>query len=130
MLGLLVDIASWVCILAGGGFTIIGAAGLVRMPDLFTRMHAASITDTLGAGLLILGMMLQAGLTLITMKLLFILALLFFTGPVITHALAQAALHFGIEPQLAEDRRDRLDASDGKPEGGGAPLAKVAEPTQ
>jgi multicomponent Na+:H+ antiporter subunit G len=103
------DIASWALILAGSFFTIVGAIGLVRMPDVYTRMHAASVTDTLGAGLLLAGLMLQAGLDLVTLKLLFILILFFFMAPVATHALAQAALHAGIEPQLAEDRTDRLD---------------------
>jgi len=104
---LLVDIASWLLILLGAFFTVVGAFGLVRMPEVFTRMHAASITDTLGAGFLILGMCLQAGFTLVTLKLLFLAALFFFTGPVITHALAQACLHEGVRPQLAEDRRQR-----------------------
>jgi multicomponent Na+:H+ antiporter subunit G len=99
------DIASWVLIACGSFFVIVGAAGLVRMPDLFTRMHAASVTDTLGAGLLFLGLILQAGIGLVALKLLFILALFFFTGPVVTHALAQAALHERIEPLLVEDRR-------------------------
>jgi multicomponent Na+:H+ antiporter subunit G len=87
------------------------------MPDVFTRMHAASVIDTLGVGLLILGMCLQAGLTLVTLKLLFLLGLFFFSGPVVTHALAQACLHEGIVPNLAEDRRSRTQpgaASDGR----------------
>ncbi|HRD76035.1 MAG TPA: monovalent cation/H(+) antiporter subunit G [Hyphomicrobiaceae bacterium] len=103
--------ASWALLLGGTFFTVAGMIGLVRMPDLFTRLHAASVTDTLGAGLLCGGLMLQAGPTLVAVKLLFILALLFFTGPAITHALAQAALHAGVEPQLSEDRRDRPDAA-------------------
>jgi multicomponent Na+:H+ antiporter subunit G len=103
---LLVDLLSWACILAGGFFTIAGAIGLVRMPELFTRMHAASVIDTLGAGLLAAGMMLQAGFSLVTLKLLFILALFFFIGPVVTHALAQAAFHAGMVPKLDEDRRE------------------------
>ena len=82
-------------ILLGSFFTVVGAFGLVRMPDVFTRMHAASVTDTLGVGFLILGMCLQAGLSLVTLKLVFLLALFFFTGPVVTHALAQACLHEG-----------------------------------
>jgi multicomponent Na+:H+ antiporter subunit G len=102
---LIVDIASWVLIVLGSVFTIVGAFGLVRMPDVFTRMHAASVTYTLGVGLLLLGMCLQAGLSLVTMKLLFLLALFFFTAPVVTHALAQACLHENIKPLLAEDRR-------------------------
>jgi multicomponent Na+:H+ antiporter subunit G len=104
---LFIDFASWVLIVLGSFFTVVGMLGLVRMPELFTRMHGASVTDTLGAGMLIAGMMLQAGLSLVTLKLLFILALFFFTGPVVTHALAQAALHEKIEPRLAEDRRER-----------------------
>jgi len=110
-MSLAVELLSWLLILLGSFFAIVGGAGLVRMPDLFTRMHAGSVTDTLGAGLLILGMMLQAGLSLVTLKLLFILALFFFISPVITHALAQAALHENIEPLLAEDRRGRAKAA-------------------
>jgi multicomponent Na+:H+ antiporter subunit G len=102
---LFVEIASWVLILLGSFFTIVGALGLVRMPEVFTRMHAASVTDTLGVGFLIFGMGLQAGLSLVTLKLLFLLLLFVFTGPVVTHALAQACLHEGVEPALAHDRR-------------------------
>ena len=102
---LAIEFASWVLILLGSFFTIVGAFGIVRMPEIFTRMHAASVTDTLGIGFLILGMGLQAGLDLVTLKLVFLLALFFFTGPVVTHALAQACLHEGIKPLLAEDRR-------------------------
>ena len=102
---LIVDIVSWILILLGSFFTVVGAFGLLRMPEVFTRMHAASVTDTLGVGFLILGMGLQAGLSLVTLKLVFLLALFVFTGPVVTHAFAQACLHERITPQLAEDRR-------------------------
>jgi multicomponent Na+:H+ antiporter subunit G len=104
---LAIDALSWACILLGSFFTVVGAFGLVRMPEVFTRMHAASVTDTLGVGFLILGMGLQAGLSLVTLKLLFLLALFFFTAPVVTHALAQACLHEGIQPMLNDDRRNR-----------------------
>lgn len=108
---ILIDIASWILIALGSFFTVTGALGLLRMPELFTRMHAAGVIDTLGAGLLIVGMMLQAGFSLVTLKLLFVLALFFFIGPVVTHALAQAALHESIKPFLTEDRRGRRDNS-------------------
>jgi multicomponent Na+:H+ antiporter subunit G len=101
-MSLAVDLASWALILAGSFFTLVGSLGLVRMPDIFTRMHAASVTDTAGAGLLILGMVLQAGLSLTALKLGILMALLFFTGPVVTHALAQTCLHEKIEPLLAD----------------------------
>jgi len=115
---LIVDVASFVLILAGSFFIVAGGLGLMRMPDVFTRMHAASVIETLGAGLLFIGFMLQAGFTLISAKLLFLLALIFFTGPVVTHALAQAALQAGIRPYLAEDRSDRPD---GPPKGSSGP---------
>jgi multicomponent Na+:H+ antiporter subunit G len=89
---------------------VVGAIGMVRMPDLFTRMQAASLIDTVGAGLLLFGFMLQAGFGLVTLKLVVMLALFFFIGPMVSHALAQAALHEGVKPILAEDRRGRLDS--------------------
>jgi multicomponent Na+:H+ antiporter subunit G len=107
----LLDIASWALIAGGAFFMLVGAVGLLRMPELFTRMHAGGVIDTMGAGLLILGMMLQTHLDLTTLKLFFIAVLFFFTGPIVTHALAQAALHEDIKPTLAEDRRPAADAS-------------------
>ncbi|MPZ55436.1 MAG: sodium:proton antiporter [Rhizobiales bacterium] len=114
-MSLVVDLLSWLLIVLGSFFAIVGGIGLVRMPDVYTRIHAASVIDTLGAGLLILGMILQAGFGLVALKLTFILALFFFFTPVVAHALAQAALHEEIEPLLAEDRRGRGDG----PAGGG-----------
>jgi multicomponent Na+:H+ antiporter subunit G len=104
---LAIEVASWVLILLGSFFTVTGALGLVRLPDVFTRMHAVSVIDTLGVGFLILGMGLQAGPSLVLLKLVFLLALFVFTAPVVTHALAQACRHEGIEPMLAEERRRR-----------------------
>lgn len=120
MMAPVIDIVSWILIALGSAFTVVGMVGIVRMPDVYTRMHAASVTDTFGAGLLLLGMLLQAGLSLVALKLLFILALFFFFSPVVTHALAQAALHERIRPQLAEDRRRRnlepaLPDAEGRP---------------
>jgi multicomponent Na+:H+ antiporter subunit G len=108
MTGQLLNLASWVLIVAGSAFCLIGALGLLRMPDFFTRMHAASLVDTLGAGLLLLGMILQAGFTLVTAKLVMIALLLFFTSPTATHALARAARARGVEPLLAEGQEPLL----------------------
>lgn len=102
MIDVLIDGLSWACLLAGGVFCGIGALGLLRMPEFYTRLHAASVTDTLGAGLVLLGLILQAGLTLVAVKLVMIGLLLFFTGPVAAHALAKAALNRGLKPLLAE----------------------------
>jgi multicomponent Na+:H+ antiporter subunit G len=99
----LVNAVSWACLLAGAVFCVIGAVGMIRMPDFYTRVHAASVTDTAGVGLLLLGMMLQAGLTLVTVKLVIIGLLVFFTSPTATHALCKAALTRGLKPLLAEE---------------------------
>ena len=102
-LPLIRDIASWVLLLGGSFFFVVGAVGMVRMPDIYTRMHATSVTETLGAGLMVAGMMLQAGWSQTTGKLFLLGALFFLTAPVATHALAQASLHMGVRPKLEED---------------------------
>lgn len=94
------DIASWILLVGGGLFSIVGAIGLIRLPDIFTRMHGASITDTLGAGMILAGLMLQAGLTLVTVKLAFLALFIFFASPAATHALVRAALSRGVRPIL------------------------------
>ena len=93
-----VDAVSWACIVGGLFFILVGSLGVVRLPDVYTRLHAAGMTDTMGAGLLLVGMSFQAGLTLITVRLLMIWAFLLFTSPIATHALARAALHGEVEP--------------------------------
>ena len=94
------EILSWSCLLAGGFFCIVGGIGLIRMPDFYTRMHAASVTETLGAGLILLGLMIEGGISLLTAKLLMIGLLIFLTSPAATHALAKAALIRGLQPLL------------------------------
>jgi multicomponent Na+:H+ antiporter subunit G len=107
----LVTVASWAALIAGGIFYLIGAIGLNRMPDFFARMHAVSVSETLGAGLLIVGMLIQAGPTLVAVKLIIILLVLLTTGSVATHALARAALHDGEKPLIAGDD-GKLEPSD------------------
>lgn len=100
-MSLLIDIASGLCLLAGAFFCLVGAWGLLRMPDFYTRVHAASVLETLGADLILLGLVLQAGFTLVAVKLLTIGLLIFFASPTASHALARAALLSGIKPLLA-----------------------------
>ncbi|EXI73753.1 MAG TPA: monovalent cation/H(+) antiporter subunit G [Candidatus Accumulibacter phosphatis] len=102
-MSLLIDAVSWLCLVAGGFFCVVGAIGLLRMPDCYSRLHAASVTDTLGAGLILLGLILQAGFTLVAAKLLMIGLLFFFTSPATAHALAKAAMMRGVLPKLADD---------------------------
>ena len=92
------DVLSWISIVAGLFFMVVGTVGILRMPDVFTRLHAAGMTDTMGAGFLILGMCLQAGLGLVLVRLVIVYAFLMLTSPISTHALARAALAGGVEP--------------------------------
>lgn len=101
----LLDIASWVLLSAGGLFCIVGALGMLRMPDFYTRVHAASVTDSLGAGLVLAGLILQAGASLVAVKLVIIGLLIFFTSPAAAHALAKAALGRGLQPLLDGEER-------------------------
>jgi len=103
MIDLLREIVAGLFLFAGAFFLLAGAIGMNRMPDLFTRMHAASVADTLGVSLMLIGMVFLAGFTLVTVKLVFLLAFLLFMGPVASHALAAAALQAGVKPVLAED---------------------------
>lgn len=98
-----IDVLSWICLVAGGVFCVIGAVGMLRMPDFYTRMHAASVIDTLGAGLILLGLLLQAGFTLVAVKLVMVGVLIAHVSPAATHALARAALARGLKPMLSND---------------------------
>ena len=96
---LFLDILSWIALTLGGIFVFIGGLGALRLPNLYTRMHAASLTDTMAAILIIVGLMLQSGLTLTTLKLAAILAFLMFSSPTASNALASAAILSGHQPQ-------------------------------
>ena len=96
------DLLGALLVLAGGFFLIVGGLGLVRLPDLFTRLHAAGVGDTLGVGLFVLGYMLLVDLGIVTAKLLLVLLFILLTSPVATHALAKAALHGGLRPIATE----------------------------
>lgn len=95
------ELASAVLLAAGAAFCLIGALGLLRMPEFFTRLHAASLCDSAGAMFILLGLLLEAGWSLAAVKLVAIGLLIFFTSPAAAHALARVALLRGLEPRLA-----------------------------
>ncbi len=101
---LIADILSWVFVLAGSFIVVVGGVGLVRLPDFYSRAHAAGMTDTLGAALLIAAMMLDSGWTLNLARLAFILVFLLLTSPTASHALTHSALVSGIKPWTRRDR--------------------------
>ncbi len=96
------EVLGWALILSGGFFTVVGALGVLRLPDFWARLHGASITDSAGVILLLAGMGVMAGFSLVTLKLLLIGVFLFITGPTATHAVANAALVSGLRPRDAE----------------------------
>jgi multicomponent Na+:H+ antiporter subunit G len=93
-----IDVVSWVLLTLGGACVLIGGVGGLRLPNFYTRIHAASLTDTMATILIFVGMMLQAGLSLATLKLAAIMLFLLLTGPTATYALANAALLSGLKP--------------------------------
>lgn len=112
MIEIIIDIVSWALFVVGGFFMLVGSFGLIRLPDFWSRTHATSIIDSAGAGLILFGFMLQAGLTLITVKLILIGIFLFVTGPTASHAVANAAFVSGSRPlDPVEDQTEPDEAS-------------------
>ena len=112
----------WLLLLAGSFFLVTGSLGMVRLPDVFTRMHAAGMTDTMGAGLILAGLTVYAASGaefLVGFRLLLVLAFLWFTSPIATHAVAKAALAGGIRPYTLAGGAD--------PEGGAGANGSVAD---
>ena len=97
---IVLDILTWIFLLAGSFFAIVGGIGIVRLPEFFSRLHGGGVTDTGGAGLIVFGLLFQGGFSLVTIKLLMILFFLLVTSPTSCHALAKSALTQGLEPEL------------------------------
>jgi multicomponent Na+:H+ antiporter subunit G len=97
----MVDGLSWILMLVGGTFVFAGGLGALRLPDFYTRLHAASLTDSMGTILILAGIALQAGFSLAGLKLVAILVFLLLTSPTATYALANAAHFAGLKPMVA-----------------------------
>ncbi len=106
-MSLLLEWMSGFFLLAGGFLCITGGVGLLRMPDFFSRIHAAGMTDTLAAPLLLCGLMLQMEWSLDLIKAVMILILILATNPTATHSMAKAALHGGLRPLVKESADDK-----------------------
>ena len=101
-----IEIISWTFIVAGALLGVAGGIGIHRFPDFYSRLHAVGITDTLCAALFLVGLAMQTGVSLASLKLLLIFIFLFFSGPTATHALADAAFLGGLKPVLDEDIKE------------------------
>lgn len=93
-----VDLIAQACLLTGALLVFSGGLGVLRFPDFFTRMHAAGVTETLAATLILAGLMLMAGWSLVMFKLVLILLFIMITSPTASHVLAKSALHGSLEP--------------------------------
>lgn len=102
MIDTTLDVLSWALLCTGGAFVMIGGIGALRLPDFYTRLHAASLTETMATILIFAGMILQAGLTLASVKLVAIMLFLLLTAPTASYALANAALLSGMRPESEE----------------------------
>lgn len=109
---MIIEIFSWVSILTGCFLGIIGGIGLLRFPDVYSRLHAAGITDTLCAALILLGLGLQAGWSFESVKLFLIYAFLFFTSPTSSYSLSHSAWRSGIKPWTKDAATLRADDHD------------------
>ncbi len=106
MMDVILDIISWIFLLGGSFFCLTGAVGLLRFPEFFSRIHAASLTDTLGASMILIGLMFQAGWGLALPKLILILIFSLLAGTTASHAMAKAALKSGMKPLDMQDDDD------------------------
>ena len=103
------ELVGYLLIMLGCTFIFIGGIGLLRLRDVFERMHGASLIDTMGIGLVFIGLMLFAGFNLVTLKLIIILGFVLFTSPTATHALAHAALHSGVRPKVNQSSQKLIE---------------------
>ena len=99
----ILNLVSSVFILVGSLSIIVGLLGVYRMPDFFTRLHAASIIDTLGAMLILFGLIMYHGMSIVSVKLFLILVFILITTPTAAHALAKSALHGNLKPVTDDD---------------------------
>ncbi|MEM7193383.1 MAG: monovalent cation/H(+) antiporter subunit G [Pseudomonadota bacterium] len=93
---MVLDALTWFFLLTGSFLGITGAWGIIKFPDFYSRVHAASITDTLCASCFVLGLICQSGFSLVSVKLILVLLLLLITGPAAAHALVKAAHTAGL----------------------------------
>lgn len=102
---MIIDLLSWICLMLGCALGLSGAIGVFRFEEFYTRLHAASVTDTLCVFFVVVGLMLQSGFSLVSVKLLMIIGLLWLTSPVASHALIRSAYQTGLKPVLAVSRK-------------------------
>ena len=110
------DLIAGALVLGGLFFSFVGAVGLVRLPDFYTRCHAAGITDTLGAGMVLLGLMFLSSDPMVHIKLGLVAIFLLITSPTAGHAISNAAYTRGLVPWAPERAGDEPAPEPAAPE--------------
>lgn len=105
----LYDVISWIFILSGSFFAVVGALGILRLPDIFSRLHGAGMIDTMGCWLILVGLMFQADEWIVVVKLGLIIMFIAFTSPTTTFALCRAAIYGGTKTRLKHPPKDTKD---------------------
>ena len=115
-------------VLLGSGFVLIAALGLLRMPDVLMRMHAATKAGSLGAGLLLLAVAVAYGEAAITVRALATIVFLFLTAPVAAHVIGRAAYYAGGLQLWEKTGLDELAADRERTSGPTAPASRTSDP--
>lgn len=89
---------SGLLLVAGAGFYLAGTVGLLRFPDVYTRLHALTKADNLGLGFMVLGLALQAGSLAAALKILLIWPLVLVASAAVSYTIARRAGELGLEP--------------------------------
>jgi multicomponent Na+:H+ antiporter subunit G len=103
----LVNVISYSLFAIGSFFLVVAAIGIVRLPDFYTRMHAAGKSDTLGQSLILLGLIIHEGASFISIKIFFIILFIFIANPTATHAVAKAAFLSELAPWKKDGGKER-----------------------
>lgn len=114
MIDLVLDSATWILLIAGSLLLLITGFGLLRLPDLYTRVHAGGMADTLATFLIFIGLSFQSGFSIVTVKLLMVIVFVFFTSPTASYALAHASFVAGLKPKLDGFSAGEEDTSEGQ----------------
>ena len=98
LLKLFLQIAGWFCILVGCLFIFSSAVGFIKMPDFFTKVHAAGISDSFGCPLALVGIAILCGSAIMALKIILLILFMLLTGPTMTYLLASGAIKTGLRP--------------------------------
>lgn len=105
-MGIIITIISGLFLVVGCFFIVVASIGIIRFPDVYSRIHPAGKSDTLGQAMIFIGLMIYEGFSFVSIKLLIIVIFIFITNPTATHALVNAAHVAGLKPWKKGDARN------------------------